>query len=62
MSTDKRLKEIMQIILISTVKFNLVNLSVKKDDPLERWKRGLSMILEKVPGNFTVENCMHYYC
>ena len=41
-------------MLISTVKCNLVNLAVKNGTPLERWKRGVSVMLEKAPGHFLV--------
>ena len=41
--------------LISSVKCNLVNLAVKNRTPLERWTRGVSIMLEKSPGNFRVD-------
>ena len=43
-------------LLISTAKFHLVNLVVKSITPLERWKRGVSVMLEKAPGIFLVDN------
>ena len=33
----------------------MVNLAVKNGSPLERWKRGVSVMLESSPGNYTVE-------
>ena len=43
-------------IIISTVKCDIFNLAVKNGFSLERWKRGVSIMLEKSPGNCTVEN------
>ena len=42
-------------LLVSSVKCNLVNLAVKNSTPLERWICGVSIMLEKSPGNLTVE-------
>ena len=41
----------MSSIIISTVKYDLFNLAVKNVYPLKRWKRGVSIMLEKAPGN-----------
>ena len=41
--------------LISTVKCHLINLAVKNGTPLGRWKRDLSVMLEKHHGIFLVE-------
>ena len=42
-------------IVISTFKCDLVNLTVKNGSPLEIWKQGVSIMSEKVPGNYAVE-------
>ena len=42
-------------LVISSVKCNLTNLAVKNSSPLERRKRGVSIILDKAPGTYTVE-------
>ena len=39
----------------SSVKWDLVNLALKNGSPLERWIRGVLIMLEKSPGNSTVE-------
>ena len=41
--------------LISTAKCNLVNLSVNNGFTLDRWKRGLSLMLKKTIGNLTIK-------
>ena len=41
--------------LVSSVKCNLVNLVVTNSTPLERWICGVSIMLEKSPGNLIVE-------
>ena len=46
--------------LVSLVKCDLSNLAVKNSTPLERWACGVSIMLEKSPGNVTVENCGIY--
>ena len=46
--------------LIFTVKCDLVSLALKNGSPLGRWKRSVSVMLQKVPGNYEVEkyeNC-----
>ena len=40
--------------MISTVKCKLVHLAVHNTTPLDRWRNGVSIILEKFAGNVNV--------
>ena len=41
--------------VVSSLKCDIVSLALKNGSPLERWIRDVSIMLEKSPGNFTVE-------
>ena len=43
-------------LVIFSVKCDLLNLLVKNSPPIERWKQGVSIMLEKAPENHTVED------